>query len=263
MTDGLNRVALVTGAGKRIGRALALGLAEDGWDLALHHNRSKDDAEALRGEIEAMGRRAVTIGGDLAEPERMASVVARAAEALGGLSLLVNNASLFDADRLTSLSLASWRRLVDINLTSQVFLMQAFANQPDLPAQASIVALLDQQMAAPSPAFFSYSVAKIGLEGAVRLAAFELAPRIRVNGIAPGLVLPSWKQTDAMFSEQQRLMPLGQGLGTDDIVRALRYLVAARHVTGEVLTVDSGQSLIGPGNSRFDSRSTMSGKDPP
>jgi len=120
--------------------------------------------------------------------------------------------------------------------------MQAFALQNDLPGGASIVNMLDQQMSAPSPRYFSYSIAKIGLEGATRLAAFELAPKIRVNGIAPGLVLRSGRQTD---------MPLGEGLGTDDIIHALRYLVNAPHVTGEVLLVDSGQDLIGPGNSRL------------
>jgi NAD(P)-dependent dehydrogenase (short-subunit alcohol dehydrogenase family) len=111
--------------------------------------------------------------------------------------------------------------------------------------------MLDQQLNAPSPSFFSYAVAKIGLEGVTRLAAFDLAPRIRVNGIAPGLVLRSGAQTKATFRDFQRRMPLGEGLGTDDIVRAVRYLVASLHVTGEIMLVDSGQRLIGPGNSRL------------
>ena len=243
------RTALVTGSAKRLGRAIALGLAEDGFDLALHHNRSGDQAEALRGEIEAMGRRAVTVAGDLECPDEAASIVEAARHALGPLALLVNNASLFEQDSLESLTIESFRRLTDVNLTSQVFLMQAFAAQPDLPEGASVINMLDQQMAAPSPAFFSYAIAKIGLEGATRLAAFELAPNIRVNGIAPGLVLPSWLQTEDKHLSRQRLMPLGEGLGADDIVRAVRYLVDARHITGQVLTVDSGQSLIGPGNS--------------
>ncbi|MDH3660520.1 MAG: SDR family oxidoreductase [Alphaproteobacteria bacterium] len=245
------QVALVTGSAKRLGRAIALGLAEDGFDLALHHFRSGDEAEALRREIEALGRRTCLINGDLAAPEGASSIVEAGRHGLGPISLLVNNASLFEQDSLESLTLESWRRLTDVNLAAQIFLMQAFAAQPDLPDGASIINMLDQQMAAPNPKFFSYAVAKIGLEGATKLAAFELAPRVRVNGIAPGLVLPSWLQTEAKHRQRQQRMPLGEGLGPGDIVRAVRYLVSARHVTGEVLTVDSGQSLVGPGNSRL------------
>lgn len=243
-----DRTALVTGSAKRLGRAIASCLAEDGFDLALHYNRSGDEADGLRNDIEAMGRRAVTVAGDLTDPEEAASIVGAAQSQLGPLTLLVNNASLFEQDSLEGLTLQSYRRLTDVNLTAPIFLMQAFARQQNLPAGASIINLLDQQMAAPSPAFFSYAVAKIGLEGATRLAAFELAPAIRVNGIAPGLVLPSWLQTEAKHRSRQRQMPLGEGLGADDIVQAVRYLADATHVTGQVLTIDSGQSLIGPGN---------------
>ncbi|MGI9509419.1 MAG: SDR family NAD(P)-dependent oxidoreductase [Geminicoccaceae bacterium] len=245
------KTALVTGSAKRLGRAIALGLAEDGFDLALHYNRSQKEAEALRSDIEAIGGRAITVGGDLTDPDRSPTILETARQALGPFTLLVNNASLFEQDSLSSLTPESFRRLTDVNLTSQLFLMQAFAAQPDLPAGASIINMLDQQMSAPSPAFFSYAIAKIGLEGATRLAAFELAPDIRVNGIAPGLVLPSWLQTEEKHRTRQRTMPLGEGLGPDDIMTAVRYLLVAQHVTGEVLKVDSGQSLIGPSNSRL------------
>ncbi|MGI9504388.1 MAG: SDR family NAD(P)-dependent oxidoreductase, partial [Geminicoccaceae bacterium] len=234
------RTALVTGGARRLGRAIALGLAEDGFDIALHYNRSAGEIEALKREIEAQGRQATTIPADLRDPSRAASIIEAARAALGPVSLLINNASLFEQDDLAGMTLESWRCLTDINLSSPVFLMQAFAAQPDLPQGASVINMLDQQNAAPSPKFFSYAVAKIGLEGATRLAAFELAPRIRVNGIAPGLVLRSGSQTDATFLGYQRNIPMGQGLGADDIVRAVRYLIASPHVTGEVLTVDSG-----------------------
>jgi len=246
-----NPTALVTGSAKRLGRAIASCLAEDGFDVALHYNRSADEVETLKQDIKAMGRRVTTVAGDLADPKNAPSIIEAARGTLGPLSLLVNNASLFERDDLVSLTPESWRRLTDINLSSQVFLMQAFATQPDLPAGASIINMLDQQMSAPSPKFFSYAVAKIGFEGATRLGAFELAPEIRVNGIAPGLVLRSGNQTDATFLDHQRMMPLGEGLGADDIVRAVRYLIASPHVTGEVMLVDSGQNLIGPGNSNL------------
>lgn len=245
------RTALVTGSAKRLGRAIALALAEDGFDLALHYNRSEDDAASLAAEIESIGRCATAIAGDLAVPDQAPAIVEAARRTCGPLSLLVNNASLFEQDSLETLTEASWRRLTDVNLTSQIFLMQAFAAQPDLPEGASIINMLDQQMSAPNPAFFSYAVAKIGLEGATKLAAFELAPKVRVNGIAPGLVLPSWLQSEEKHNARQRMMPLGEGLAPHDIVRAVRYLVAASHVTGDVMLVDSGQNLIGPGNSRL------------
>ena len=242
-------IALVTGSAKRLGRAMALALAEDGFDIVLHYNSSAEEAKNLCAEIEAMGRRAATLQRDMADPGLMASMIEEAGNALGPISLLINNASVFEQDSLADMTLESWRRLVDVNLASQLFLMQAFARQDDLPEHASIVNMLDQQMRAPSPRFFSYSIAKIGLEGATRLAAFELAPKVRVNGIAPGYVLPSWLQAEATHRQRQSQMPMGEGLGADDIVHALRYLVSATHVTGEVLLVDSGQHLIGPGNS--------------
>jgi NAD(P)-dependent dehydrogenase (short-subunit alcohol dehydrogenase family) len=251
MTTASPPIALVTGSARRIGRAIALALAGDGWDLALHYHRSAGEARSLQAEIEAMGRRAATVAWDLADPESATPFVQEVRHALGPVSLLVNNASVLERDSLASMTLQSFRRLVDINLTSQVLLMQAFAAQADLPAAASIVNMLDQQMAAPSPRFFSYGIAKIGLEGATRLAAFELAPRVRVNGIAPGWVLASPMQTEDAHLDRQRAMPLGEGLSPDDIVHAVRYLIKAAHVTGEVLLVDSGQRLIGPGNSRF------------
>lgn len=243
--------ALVTGSGKRLGHAIAIALAEDGFDLALHYHQSEDEAIELSDQIETMGRRAYAIKADLAEPGRMAALLDDVLTALGPVSLLVNSASLFAKDSLSTMTLESWRRFIDVNLSSQVFLMKAFAGQPELPPHSSIINMLDQQMSAPSPLFFSYAVAKIGFEGATKLAAFELAPDVRVNGIAPGLVLRSGKQTDASFIQYQQKMPLGEGLGTADIVKAVRYLIAANHVTGQILNVDSGQSLIGPANSRL------------
>jgi len=245
------RRALVTGAGQRIGRAIALGLADAGWNLALHHKDSHEGARAVAEEARSKGRKAITLEADLGDPTVAQRLVATAVDRLGPLGLLVNNASLHAKDSLATLTLESWRRLVDVNLTAQVFLMQAFARQQPVPEGASIVNLLDQQITAPSPAWFSYFVAKIGLEGATRLAAFELAPGIRVNAVAPGLVLPSAGQTAEAFEARQGIMPLGGGLGPRDIADAVLYLAGARHVTGQVIYVDSGQRLLGTGNSRL------------
>jgi NAD(P)-dependent dehydrogenase (short-subunit alcohol dehydrogenase family) len=219
--------------------------------VAVHHHRSADEAREVVREIEARGRKATTVQGDLADPAVGRTVIGAANQALGPLSLLVNSASLHGQDSLAVLTPESWQQLIDINLRGQVLLMQAFAQQPSVPEGASIVNLLDQQLTAPSPAYFSYFVAKFGLQGATQLAAFELAPAIRVNAIAPGLILPSAGQSEEQFRARQAIMPLGGGLEPDDVADAVLYLARARHVTGEVIHVDSGQRLIGTGNSRI------------
>lgn len=250
------RTALVTGAGKRLGRAMALAFAERGYGVAAHYNGSRDGAEEAVAEIEARGGRARAIGADLSDPHLAAGLVDEVVGALGPPSLLVNSASFYDADDLATMTRDSWRALIDVNLSSPVALMSAFAkvwaeSADGPPAGANVVNMLDVQLRAPSPQFFSYFCAKAGLEAATRLAAMELAPRIRVNAIAPGLVLPSWGQTPTEFEARQALTPMGAGLGAADIVQAALYLDAASQVTGHVLPVDGGQGLLGFGNAEM------------
>ena len=250
MTD-IRRSALITGAAKRVGRALAQGLVEDGWDIAIHYNGSADSAEDLATEIRGAGRRAITVQADLTNPELAQPVVQKAVEELGPLSLLINNASVFDDGKLQDLSLDSWNTLLNANLATPVFLMKAFANQASVPTGASIVNIVDQQISHPNSDFFAYFISKIGLEGATRLGGFGLGPKIRVNAVAPGLTLPSWGQSQEEFLERQNLVPLKQGLGPDDLLHAVRYLIGAKRVTGQVIFVDSGQRLMGLGNSEM------------
>jgi len=241
--------ALVTGAGQRLGRAIALGLAARGHAVALHYNASAAGAEAAATEVRDGGGQAVALQQDFAAPEAAGDLIGKAAAALGGpVSVLVNSASVFDKDRLADLTPESWRHLMDVNATAPVFLMQAFANQAPAPASGAIVNLLDTQTTSASPLRFSYFCGKFALEGATRLAAYDLAPQgIRVNAVAPGLVLPTG-QTQEQYERRQGLTPLGPGLGPDDIVQAVLYLVAAPQVTGHVLVVDAGQRLMGFGN---------------
>lgn len=243
-----NRVALVTGAGRRVGRAIALGLADDGFAVALHYNGSAAGAEEARDEIKAAGGQAIVLQHDLTSPEDSGALIEQTRSELGPVNVLVNSASLFDEDQIMTLTADSWRQLVDVNLSAPVFLMQAFARQHPVPASAAIVNILDTQMTSASPERFSYFCGKFGLEGATRLAAFDLAAKgITVNAVAPGLVLPSG-QTQEEFDARQTLTPLGQGLGPDDIVNGVRYLIGARQVTGHVLVVDAGQRMMGMGN---------------
>lgn len=255
MTETARPVALVTGAGVRLGRAIALGLAADGYAVAAHCNASKAPADALVAEIEAAGGRGAVLRQDLADLAGTRGLVDRAEAALGPVTLLVNSASRYGGDRLEDLTADGWRTMLDVNATAPILLMQAFAAAaraaPETPGTRAIVNLLDTQLAAPSSRTFSYFCSKAALESATRMAALELAPDIRVNAIAPGLVLPSGGQTDAEFAARQALTPLGGGLAAQDIVEAVRYLARARHVTGETIAVDSGQGLAGFGNAEI------------
>jgi NAD(P)-dependent dehydrogenase (short-subunit alcohol dehydrogenase family) len=247
MTD--RKVALVTGAGKRLGKALAEGLAAEGYAIGLHYNASAEGAVELSGRIEAAGGHSVLLQKDLSEPETAGSLIDDTAAALGGpVSVLVNSASAFNTDNLADLTRDSWQFLMNVNAAAPVFLMQAFARQSPLPDGGLIVNMLDTQMQSASPERFSYFCGKFALEGATRLAAYDLASKgIRVNAIAPGLILPS-DQTQENFHTRQNLTPLGQGLGPQDIVGALRYFLSAPQVTGHTLVVDAGQRLMGFGN---------------
>ncbi|MGX1501020.1 NAD(P)-dependent dehydrogenase (short-subunit alcohol dehydrogenase family) [Labrenzia sp. MBR-25] len=245
-----DRIALVTGAGKRLGKAIARGLADQGYAMGLHYNSSAEGAQELHDEIIAEGGKAALLQKDLSRPETAGELIGDAAAALGGpVSVLVNSASAFSTDSLSDLTIDTWQFLINVNAAAPVFLMQAFANQDPLPDGGAIVNMLDTQMLSASPERFSYFCGKFALDGATRLAAFDLGPKgIRVNAIAPGLVLPS-DQTQENFDARQKLTPLGQGLGPDDVVEAVVYLVGAKQVTGHTLVVDAGQRLMGFGNS--------------
>lgn len=239
--------ALVTGGGLRIGRTIAKRLSEAGYAVAVHYNNSMSGAEAVAAEISKAGGKAVTLKQDLSDISGAQGLLRRAAEALDApVSLLVNSASLYDAEGLVDLTPEQWRLMTDVNAAAPIFLMQAFAKQA--PAGAAIINMLDTQLAAPSSRTFSYFCAKAALEMATRLCALELAPNIRVNGVSPGLVLPSGDQTEEIFQNRQALTPLGEGLSAEDIADAVLYLANARHVTGEIIAIDSGQHLAGFGN---------------
>lgn len=250
----MTKIALVTGGGLRIGKAVAKVLADAGYAVAIHYNNSRDSAAALAMEITAARGKAATLGQDLADIAGSQSLVARAAELMGGpISLLINSASLYQAESLEELTPEQWQLMTNVNAAAPIFLMQAFARQA--PARAAIVNMLDTQLRAPSSRTFSYFCAKAALETATKVAALELAPKIRVNGVAPGLVLPSGDQTEAIFAERQGMTPLGEGLGVEDIADAVLYLASAHHITGEIITVDSGQHMVGFSNADLPWRS--------
>jgi NAD(P)-dependent dehydrogenase (short-subunit alcohol dehydrogenase family) len=233
--------ALVTGAGRRIGRTLALRAASLGYAVAVHYRSSERDARAVKAEIEAAGGRAALVMADLADVGATEPLVEAAAAAVGPLTLLVNNASLFEDDRVGALTPAEWDAHMAANLRAPVFLAQAFAAQEG--ARGLIVNLLDQRVWRPTPLYFSYAVSKAALWHATRMLAQALAPHIRVNGIGPGPTLPSIHQSEATFADEARHVLLQRRDTPEEIADALAYLVDAPSVTGQMIAVDGGQHL--------------------
>jgi len=237
--------ALVTGGGKRIGRAIALTLADAGFDVVIHYHSSADAAEAVADEVRALGRRAAVVRADLSDEAQVRTVVPAAVAALGTLAVLINNASVFEDDRVGSLDRASWDAHIETNLRAPIVLAEAFAAQAtahDLDG-ACIVNLLDQRVLKPDPRFFSYALSRNGLWWATQTLAQALAPRIRVNGVGPGPTLASIHQTPEDFAAEARNVPLQRAGSPEAVADAVRWLVGAELVTGQMIAVDGGQHL--------------------
>jgi NAD(P)-dependent dehydrogenase (short-subunit alcohol dehydrogenase family) len=235
--------ALVTGAARRIGRVLALNCAEAGYDVALHCRVIDDDAESVAAEIRALGRRAALFTRDLRKESETAPLVGEAEAELGPVNLLVNSASVFEDDAFASMNRHSWDLHMETNLRGPLVLAQAFARRITGERQGLIVNILDQRVLRTQPAFFSYSLSKAALWEATRMMALALAPRVRVNGIGPGPVLASIHQTRDDFAQEAASTPLARAVDPREIAQALRYLIDAPSVTGQMIAIDSGQHL--------------------
>ncbi|HXQ13180.1 MAG TPA: SDR family oxidoreductase [Caulobacteraceae bacterium] len=231
--------ALVTGAARRIGRTLALTAARAGYDVVVHHRHSDDDAAETVRQVEALGRAAVAASSDLAGDAFEQLVGA----APGPLTLLVNCASLFEDDRIQSVTPLSWDAAIATNLRAPVLLSQAFAAALPADRPGLIVNIIDQRVLRPTPQFFSYAVSKAALWAATQMMAQGLAPRIRVNAIAPGPTLASIHQSQAAFDAETGAVILGHGATPHEIGQALAYLIDAPSVTGQMIAVDGGQHL--------------------
>ncbi|HST74958.1 MAG TPA: SDR family oxidoreductase, partial [Acetobacteraceae bacterium] len=215
------RAALVTGGAKRLGRAIALGLAGAGFDVAVHCHASTAEAEETCEAIRRLGRRSHLLAADLADEAAVARLVAKATDALGPLGVLVNNASAFERDEWDSVTRQSWDAHLEPNLRAPFVLMQAFARALPERAEGVVVNMLDQRVWSITPHFVSYTVAKAGLWALTQSMALALAPRIRVNGIGPGPALPSPRQTGEQFARQSASVPLGHGTSAEEVARAV------------------------------------------
>jgi NAD(P)-dependent dehydrogenase (short-subunit alcohol dehydrogenase family) len=235
--------ALVTGGSRRLGRVLAATAAEAGFDVAIHVRAMDDDAEASAADVRSRGRKATILTCDLRKESTTVALVGEAEAELGPVSLLVNSASTFEHDAFEDMNRASWDLHIETNLRAPLVLAQAFARRLPTDRQGLIVNVLDQRVLDPSPEFFSYSLSKSALWDATRMLAKALAPRIRVNGIGPGPTLPSIHQDKAAFAAEAKGTLLGRPVTPGQIGAALRYLIDAEAVTGQMIAVDSGQHL--------------------
>lgn len=244
--------ALVTGAGKRLGRAMALYLAGRGHDVAVHYSSSADEAEAVAAEIRALGRRAQTFRADLLVETETEALIPAVTAALGPLTVLVNNASIFEYDRIDTATRESWDRHLESNLRAPYVLTQGFARQcpPALTdeageplAQGLVINMIDQRILKLTPEFSTYTIAKMGLWALTRTAAQGLAPHIRVNAIGPGPTLQGARQSAQHFANQRAATVLGRGANPADICAALGFFLDSPAVTGQFLAIDGGQHL--------------------
>lgn len=251
----IERAALVTGAARRVGRALALDLAAQGFAVAVHCNSGRAEAEAVAAEAVRLGApAAAAVQADLLDHAAVDGLIAAARAALGGrtLGLLVNNASIFERDSLHDLTRAGWDRHIDSNLWAAVRLTQGFAAQVAAPAsdhrglpvaRACVVNMIDQRVWKPTPEFMTYTIAKMGLWAFTRTAAQALAPRVRVMGIGPGPTLQGVRQDAGHFAAQMAATPLERGAEPAEIAAALRFILASPSLTGQMLALDGGQHL--------------------
>ncbi|MDJ0931548.1 SDR family oxidoreductase [Breoghania sp.] len=235
--------ALVTGAAKRIGRAIARDLAADGWPVAIHANQSFEQAETLADEIRQSGGRAHVLRADLRDISALPGLVAETTRTLGPPQLLINNASIFERDDIGTLDPALFDDHFAIHVRAPCLLAEAMANALADDMTGNIVNIIDQRVLKPTPHFFSYQLSKSTLWAATRTLAQALAPRIRVNAVGPGPALASPRQQQANFEAQCAALPLGRGPALDDFGRAIRFLVETTSITGQMIALDGGQHI--------------------
>ncbi len=239
-----DKAIIITGGAKRIGRALALALAQSGYDIIIHANNSLSDAIDLKTQILDLGMRAEIIQSDLSKPAEAYKIITKAREFYGKpIFALINCASIFEADSARDFSIEEFEAHQNINLLAPLLLSQAFFHQTD-GLEGTIINLLDQRVLKPNPLFFTYTLSKMGLMAATKTMAQEFAPNVRVNAIAPGPTLKNARQSDEDFVSQFNATLLGLGSPLESIIEAALFLLSAKSTTGQVLAVDGGQNLL-------------------
>ena len=237
-------VALITGGAKRIGRALAISLAEYGYDIAVHYRSSRDDADSVAEEIKRHNRKVHLVNADLSNEKETSAIIEDASRTLGPLSLLVNSASMFENDDIETMTRRSWDIHMEANLRAPAKLSQDFVAQSQPGANNLILNIIDQRVWKLTPQFLSYTTTKAALLTLTKTLAQGLGPMgVRVNGIGPGPILKNARQSNEDWRKQNEATILGRGATPNDIVHAAKFLIEARAVTGQMIAVDGGQHL--------------------
>jgi len=243
MPEAPLKTVLITGAARRIGRAIALDLAAHGWRIGVHYRRSREEAQRVADDIARAGGAAAALPANLADLDEVQALITRCSEALGPPTCLINNASEFFLDTIASLTPSGWDTHLDINLKAPVFLAQAlYRNLPE-GAEGNVINIIDQRVWRPTPEFFSYTISKTGLWTATQTLAQAMAPTVRVNAIGPGPTLQSVHQTKSDFAAEAAATPLRRGPTLDEITAAVRFILATPSMTGQMIALDGGQHL--------------------
>jgi NAD(P)-dependent dehydrogenase (short-subunit alcohol dehydrogenase family) len=239
----MKKTALITGAAKRIGKEIALSLAKDGWDIAIHYNSSEQEANEVANDVMALGQRACLVQADLSNKDDIENVIPKACEELGRIGCLINNASIFKDDSIQDVTWKSWDSHLTTNLSAPVFLMQAFVKQLGEGNKGAIINMLDQRVLNLTPRFMSYTVSRMGLWTLTQTLAQSLAPDVRVNGIALGPVVKAFGQSQEHFDARLKSSPLGISVPTDEICDSVKLILNSSAMTGNLLVLDSGMHL--------------------
>ena len=234
---------LVTGGGQRIGRAICLAMAKNGWQVAVHYNNSLVEANNVVNEITDSGNIALAVQADLMDEEAASSLISNISDKLSPVTAVINNASVFDSDTVESVTKDSWDRHLAINLRAPFLLTQSLEKNLNKDQNGNIINILDQRVENLTPYFTSYTVSKSALWTLTKTTAAALAPNIRVNAIGPGPTLPSMRQSQSQFEKQVSLTPLAVQVKLEEICRAVKFILATRSMTGQLLSIDSGQHL--------------------
>jgi NAD(P)-dependent dehydrogenase (short-subunit alcohol dehydrogenase family) len=239
----MNKSILITGSSQRIGRELCLYFANMGWNIAIHFNKSKKQAIALKNEIEKYGVECVCLQANLLNSNKIKKIIIEAQKKLGSIDCIINNASIFENDDILNFDEKNWNNHIKINLLAPAILIKEFSKLKNFPNNRSIINILDQRIFKLTPYFFSYTISKTALHTLTKTSAMKLAPKIRVNAIAPGPVLKNKRQTQGHFNKQAKNTLLKKTVKIEDICKTAYLLANSETITGQVVAVDSGQSL--------------------
>jgi NAD(P)-dependent dehydrogenase (short-subunit alcohol dehydrogenase family) len=240
-----NKSVLVTGSAKRIGKAIAMHMASIGWNVAVHYNSSDSEAEALVDTIKKMGVNAVSIKADLGDEKQAKGVIEQAADGIGEITCLINNASVFENDKLSNLTAEKWHKHMEINLHAPLVLSQEFVKQLGANSKGNIINMLDYCVWNLPDKFLSYAVSKSGLWAVTQILAKQLAPNVRVNGIGPGHSLPNIRESQESFEKAYKQTPLQVQTEPEEICRAIEFIIGSPSMTGQMIALDGGKHLLG------------------